>query len=304
MLLTWHCSPRPILRAVLLALVVSFPAFPVAKEIVEMQRDMAILTVELRRLKSQLGERLAVLDEQNKQGLEMLNRLSQSLAVIERVITRQSESVQKPVSSMSVKVDTLVSEVSGLRDVVEALNSRFSKVQQEIGDIKDHLTTLPPPSGESSQAGGGTGVRDGFSAAAAETLFSSAMGDFHRGNYDLSKAQFGDYLRDYSRTVRAVEAQYYLGAIAYQGDDLEEAVRNFDLVLERYPVGTITPDAQYKKGLSLMNLNRLPEAIVELRNVVDRFPNSNIAPNAEAQIQALRGLTNASKPSPTARVAP
>ena len=130
---------------------------------------------------------------------------------------------------------------------------------------------------------------------------TAALGDFHRGNYELSKVQFSDYLRDYSRTLRAVEAQYYLGAIAYSEEDYLEAVRNFDLVMERYQVATITPDAQYKKALSLMKLNRLDEAGSELRSLVERFPNSTVAPNAEAQLEELQSFTD--KPSPTRRSA-
>ena len=33
--------------------------------------------------------------------------------------------------------------------------------------------------------------------------------------------------------------------------DFEKAVSEFDLVIERYPVGSITPEAHFKKAMSL-----------------------------------------------------
>ena len=296
-----HPLPRLLLAAAL-GLVWAVPAFPVAKEILQLQRDMAQLHIELGQLKRQYFERMAVLEELMKQSLEETKRMTQRMAVIDRSIAQQGESMVKPVTSMSARVDTMAGEFDGLTAQMEALISRLSKVQREVADIKNHLTTLPPP---------GTGFDEGTlspstnsappspmpNVAASETLFNAALMDFNRGNYELARQEFQDYLRDHGQSVRAVEAQYHLGALAYQQENFEEAIHNFDLVLERYPEGTITPDAQYKKGMSLMKLNRLDEAAGEFRTVVQRFPHSNIAPNADAQLKELQ--TYIEKPSPT-----
>ena len=261
-----------------------------------LQREMSFVLLEVRQLKSQYGERMAVLEELMKQNLELTNRMNQAMAVLERQVAKQSEALEQPVNSMSTRVENMSNDFRDLRNAVEAINTRVARVQQEVEDIKAHLTTLPPPSfeGEGSAPAGGD-------MSSAGTLFDAALGDFHRGNYELSKVQFGDYLRDYGSSLRAVEAQYYLGAIAYSEQNYAEAIRNFDLVMERYQVASITPDAQYKKALSLMRLNRLDEASSELRSLVERFPNSTVAPNAEAQLEELQSFSE--KPSPTRRSA-
>jgi tol-pal system protein YbgF len=169
-------------------------------------------------------------------------------------------------------------------------------MQQQIEDIQNHLTTLPAPSGET----GGPG--ENASVSSAQTLYNSALSDFHRGNYDLARQQFQEYLQLYPQGSQAAEAQYYTGDIAYQQRDFDAAIKNYDMVLERYPEGTKSPDAQYKKGLALVMLNKLPEAATEFRNVLEKYPNSNVAPNAQAQLEGLQGADN-SKPSPTRRSA-
>ncbi len=255
-----------------------------------------MMLIEVRQLKSQSGERMAVIEELTKQNLESTNKINQAMAVLERQMAKQSEALEQPVTSMSTRVETMAGQFGALREAVEALNTRMSRLEQQVDDVKNHLTTLPPPSFDGEQPPGE--VTD---LSSAGPLFDAALGDFHRGNYELSKIQFDDYLRDYGSSLRAIEAQYYLGAIAYSGDDYIEAIRNFDLVLERYQIATITPDAQYKKALSLMKLNRLDEAGTELRSLIEKFPNSTVAPNAEAQLEELRSF--ADKPSPTRRSA-
>ncbi|MDE0433543.1 MAG: outer membrane protein assembly factor BamD [Bryobacterales bacterium] len=277
----------------LAALVGTSAASAASKEIITLQREMSMLLVEVRQLKSQYGERMAVLEELTKQNLEVANRMNQAMAVLERQLAKQSESLERPVSSMSTRVENVSNDFRNLRAAVEAINTRLSRVQQDVEDIKSHLTTLPPPSFEGDE------TASAVDPSSASTLFDAALGDFHRGNYELSKVQFNDYLRDYGRSLRAVEAQYYLGAIAYSEQDYLEATRNFDLVLERYQVASITPDAQYKKAMSLMKLNRLDEAGAELQSLVERFPNSSVTPNAEAQLEELRSFDQ--KPSPTRR---
>jgi tol-pal system protein YbgF len=283
-----------LLGAVVLVLA-GAPAYAQKKEIIQLQRDMAILQEIVRQVERQSGERMAVLENLINQNLEATNKLNAAIAVIERTVAKQSDNVVGPVTSTSTKVDSLQSQIAALRDSVDEMSARLSKVQQQVSDVKTHLTTLPPPSLSTDPQGNAGGPAAAFSSA--ETIFSAAFSDYTRGNYELARQQFSDYLKYYGNSGRAAEAQYYLGAAFYQDGDYAEAVRQFDMVLERYPVGVISPDAQYKKGLALVKLNRPDEAVREFRAVIEKFPNSNVAPNARAELEQLES----SKPSPTAR---
>ena len=245
---------------------------------------MAILQEQVRqadRHVSQLGERMAVFENLLKQNLDTSNKLHQAVALIERSISKQADAVVGPVTSISTQVDSLSGQFLALRDAVEEMNSRMGKVQQQVEDIKNTVSTLPPPSMQGMEG-------EGMSGTSAETLFNSALTDYHRGTYDSAEPQFQDYLQLYASTVRAAEAQYYLGAIAYQRENFEDSVGHFDRVLERYPVGLISADAQFKKGMALVKLAKTSEAIKEFESVIEKFPNSSIAPAAEGQIEQLK----------------
>jgi TolA-binding protein len=272
----------------LACLILAAPAAAQKKEIIQLQRDMAILQDAIRQTDRNVTERIAALEALLKQNLDQAEKLNAALAVIERDVAKQSDAVVLPVTSTAAKVDTLSNQFSALRDTVDESNAMVTKLRQEVADIKTHLTTLPPPNlGEGGES-------TGADAALGETYFTGAVSDYQRGNYEIARAGFTDFLQYAGNSPRAPEAQYYLGAIAYDAGNLDEAVRQFDLVLEKYPTGLISADAQYKKAMALFRLDRKQEAKLEFQAVLDRFATSNVAPNAKAMLEEI----NETKPSP------
>ena len=55
-----------------------------------------------------------------KQNLEVANRMNQAMAVLERQLAKQSESLERPVSSMSTRVENVSNDFRNLRAAVEA----------------------------------------------------------------------------------------------------------------------------------------------------------------------------------------
>ena len=255
------------------------------KEVIQLQRDMAILQEQVRQMGRQmdgLGERMAVLENLLKQNLDTANKMNQAVALIERSIAKQADAVVAPVTLISNRVESLSSQFGALRDAVEEQSSRLGKIQQQVEDINNHLTALPP-------SGGGDEGGIASAGSSASTLYDSAMIDNSRGNWELARDQFKQYLELYPNSVRTAEAQYYLGDISYNQKNYPEAVRHFDTVLERYAAGHISPDAQYKKGLALIELNKPRDAIRELESLIENYPNSNVAALAKERVAGLKG---------------
>lgn len=239
------------------------------------------------------NDRIVKLEALLEQNLEATSKLNQAVAVIERSLNKQGDALAGPVSSTAAKVDAMSDQFAGLRDAVEESNSMITRLQREVDDIKTTLNTLPPP-GAMTMGDDGEPIDGG--GAFGDAFFTNAVTDYQRGNYELAQAQFTDFLRYSGASSRAVEAQYYLGAIAYNQGDFENAVQQFDMTLEKYPVGLVTADAQYKKAMALHKLGRIEDAGKEFQNVIDRFPNSTVAPNAQQMLTEIQG--GGGKPSP------
>ena len=254
-----------------------------------LQSDVTKLVAEQDTLKQSIQALEARLNDESVQTSELLRD-------IEKSFNRQQEGVVSPVSQTAAKVDQLSSQFAGLRDAVEESNSMVARLQTEIADIKTHLTTLPPPG---MGGPGGVPPADGDlfgQVGAAEALFNNAYSDYTRGDYDLAVAEFQDFLKNWGTNPRAPEAQYYLGQIYYNQSDFARAAQQYDLVLERYPVGVVSADAQYKKAMAFKRMGRLEDARREFQSVLDSFGTSGVAPAARAELEDLQASDR--KPSP------
>jgi len=263
----------------------------VAKEILQLQRDMALLQEQIRTLQRGFDTELAKTQQLLSQNLEASGRLSTHIAVLEKAVGNQEKVLAAPVATVNTRVDTMASQFQSLRDAVDEMNSRLSKLQQQIVDIKNIVSTVPPP--QAAPAPTPQAAAPGPPVQSA-TLWTNALRDYQAGNFDLAGPQFADYLKYFGASEQASEAQFYLGEIFYQQKQYKEAVDAYDLVLERFPEGKRTADAQYKKGLSLLRMNRRDMAAKEFREVIRRFPRTQAATQAA---EALKGLGLAIGPS-------
>jgi TolA-binding protein len=127
-------------------------------------------------------------------------------------------------------------QVQGLSDNLEEIKSRLGKLNQQLVDLQNTVQSVdakisggsvPPgaapassPGGASVQPTGSPAGSPAGSAPSADTLYSNGLRDITSGKYDLARSEFQDYLRYYSSTDLAGNAQFYLGEIAYSHDGI------------------------------------------------------------------------------------
>ena len=283
-------STKPFAIAVLCCAALIPSAQGQKKELIQLQRDMALLQDTLRQMEGRSSERLAGLEALIKQSTEKQDKLATGQAVIERSLAALDDALTEPQRSTSAKVDSLTEQFGALRATVEEMGASVEHLQADVRDIKTHLTTLPAPiEGEEGSEGEASAVQ------ASEAIFQGGMGDYLRGNLENARGQFMDYLALYPTHAKAGEAQYYLAETYYSAADYEEAARQFDQVYKRYPLSPSAPDSLYKKGLSLQKMrNRQEETVKAFESTIERFPDSNASRLSRAELNSI----NSSKPSP------
>lgn len=280
----------------LLALFLSaVPSFAQKREIVELQRDMATLQDQVRTMQRTLDEKLATITVLVQQALDSSNKSNTAVAVSERGVGERFDKLERgllaPVANVSSKMDQLTGEFQAVRTDMADLTTRLDKLQAQMTDLKTMQSTMqerpaPPPAGgfapQSSAAPAGPPP-----GMTAESLYSTAFRDRSAGNLDLAMSQFTDYLRFYGDTNLAPNAQFYIGEISYNKNDMESAVRAFDQVLEKYPENNKTPDAMYMKGKALAKGGQRTQAAEEFRQLLKRYPRSELASKATAELKTL-----------------
>jgi tol-pal system protein YbgF len=210
---------------------------------------------------------------------------------IQQNLRDQESKVVTPVVGLSTRMDQVSSETHALQQAVADLTGLISRMQTQMTDLNNAVKVLaapppPPPVVDPSSGGQASAVPDTPSISATD-LYENAMRDRQGGKLELAAQQFTDYLRWYGNTELAPNAQYYLAWIHQQQKDYENALREFDMVLEKYPDNNKTPDALFGKGSVLVKMGRRTDGAREFQDLMKRFPKHALAAQACTQLTGL-----------------
>ena len=295
---------------VLLIGVLTLPlASAASKEIVELQRDVALLQEQVRTLQSSQDQKIASLQTMMQQTLDTVNRLNTSLALLGNNIDANANKTAPAVAALNGRLDQVGQSFNDLRDNVQDISARIGKLDAAITDLKNTVNLAahpaPPPSGGNTNPDAspqasipatlpGTGTVTPPPGMSADQSYSNAYRDYEGGRIDLALQEFQDFLQYYPTTQFAPNAQFYVGDIFYRKGSYDKAVVAFDAVNEKYQDNRKTSDAHYMKGLALVKLGRRDAAAKEFREVIARSSDAELVARAKKQMQDM-GLSPARK---------
>jgi tol-pal system protein YbgF len=267
------------------------PAKAVARELIELQRDVTSLLQGQKDLGTQLT--------QDHTGMRtIVDQTNSSLGKIEGTMGALQKSVQDVQANSGARLDTMSTQVQGLSDNLEEIKSRLGKLNQQLVDLQNSVQSVdakisgaaPAPAtgtaNPTALTGGSSAVPSG-GAPSADTLYSNGLRDITSGKYDLARSEFQDYLKYYADTDLASNAQFYLGEIAYSQKQFSQSVAEYDKVLSNYPKSFKLAPARLKKGMALIELGQKTSAVRELREVVRRYPGTEEDRRARAKLKEL-----------------
>jgi tol-pal system protein YbgF len=277
------------------------PAGAVARELIELQRDVTSLLQGQKDLSTQVTQDHTVMKTLVEQSNDNVNKLGATMSSLQK-------SVQDVQANSGARLDTMSTQVQGLSDNLEEIKSRLGKLNQQLVDLQNTVQSLdakisgatpapatgtatptssvvPPKSAGSGSVPTASAIPPG--APSADTLYSNGLRDITSGKYDLASSEFQDYLKYYGDTDLASNAQFYLGEIAYSQKKYDQAVAEYEKVLNNYPKSFKLAPARLKKGMALIELGQKPGGIRELREVVKRYPGTEEDRRARAKLKEL-----------------
>jgi tol-pal system protein YbgF len=274
------------------------PAEAVARELILLQQDVTSLLTGQKDLSDKLTQHDAVIKTLVGQSNDNVNKLSATMGSLQK-------SVQDVQANSGARLDTMSTQVQGLSDNLEEIKSRLGKLNQQLVDLQNSVQGLdakisgggvsaPATATPTSSTGAPRPVGSSPSSSAlppgapsADTLYSNGLRDITSGKYDLARSEFEDYLKFYSDTDLASNAQFYLGEIFYKQKQYTDAVAAYDKVLTNYPKSFKLGPARLRKGMALIELGQKTAGVRELREVVKRYPGSDEDRIARTKLKEL-----------------
>jgi len=269
------------------------PAEAVARELIELQRDVTSLLQGQKDLATQVT--------QDHTGMRtIIDQTNSSLGKLEGTMGSLQKSVQDVQANSGARLDTMSTQVQGLSDNLEEIKSRLGKLNQQLVDLQNSVQSVDAKiSGTAPATGTASPTASTVAPSAmpvgapsADTLYSNGLRDITSGKYDLARTEFQDYLKYYGDTDLASNAQFYLGEIAYSQKQYQQALGEYEKVLNNYPKSFKLAPARLKKGMALDKLGQKAAAVREFREVIRRYPNTEEDRQARAKLKEL-GVTAA-----------
>ncbi len=281
------------------------PVAAVARELIELQRDVTTLLQGQKDMTTQMTQDHTVVKTLVEQSGDNVSRLSATMGSLQK-------SVQDVQANSGARLDTMSTQVQGLSDNLEEIKSRLGKLNQQLVDLQNSIqgieaklaggapATVQPPAGTPNPGNpnaqpASSNALPPAGAPSADTLYSNGLRDIQTGKYDLAHNEFLDYLKYYGATDLASNAQFYLGEIAYAQKNYDEAVSEYDKVLNNYPKSFKLAPALLKKGFALAELSQKSAAIRDLRDVVRKYPGTEEDRRARAKLKELGASVSAAR---------
>src|SRR5580692_1398833 len=188
-------------------------AFGASKEIMELQRDVALLQDQVRNLQSTLDQKVAGIQALTQQTLDSVTRTNTAVAIMQNTFNdamkQQQLSLNGPVANVGQKLDQMSEDFRAVREAVLDMNTRMGKLDAKIADLENLINAVrapaaaPPPAANGITPGsdpnvgqapapgyaGGVAAPPG-GAPQAGTLYTNARGDLLAGKYDIAFQEF------------------------------------------------------------------------------------------------------------------
>jgi tol-pal system protein YbgF len=261
--------------ALLLLVWLAAPAWGVSREIVQLQTQVQALQDQMTHMQQSFDERMGVMKNLVEQSTDSMNKVAAS-------VTDLQGSLQKQQTDSGTHVDQISGQIQSLNDTLDELKARLAKVSKQLEDMQAAQQNVAAQQSQQTQQ-----QQQQAQAPPPDVLYNNALRDYNAAKNDLAAQEFADYVKYYPNTDLTGNSYFYLAELEFRQGNYQQAVKDYDQVLQNFPTGNKAPAAQLKKGFALLELGQKDSGVAELRRLIQRYPRSNEALQAKDRLRKL-----------------
>jgi tol-pal system protein YbgF len=208
-----------------------------------------------------------------------IQALQDTLEIQSDMVVDTRGGIARELRDMQDTLSRLMALTGQVQREVTLLSNRF--------DAQAARVTQTAPPGGADSAGVLPDV-GGADPAAADDTYQAAMAQLSRGSLATARRAFESFLVDYPDHRLAPSARFFLGDVFEQENRLDEAIEAFLRIPELYPTDDRVPQALYRAGAVYAMQDNVTDAVRYLETVVNTYPDSGAADLAQELLQELR----------------
>jgi tol-pal system protein YbgF len=218
-------------------------------------------------------------------------------------IERKADELLRSYADLTARVSAVDERMGTNIGTVEQTNYRIDRIAQQLTQLQAEVVALrtgvAPPSGSagasSSSQPSATEIVVGADSSRPSgsppddpiEIYQGAYRDYQRGNYDLARLGFEQFLEIAPQSDLADNAAYWIGECFFAQKRQREAIARFDQVINDYPGSDKVPAALLKKGFAYIEMGERAQGIVQLQYVIHEHPRSSEAEIARQRLRAM-----------------
>lgn len=173
---------------------------------------------------------------------------------------------------LSQKIDQLIQKLDDNASFTRNLSARVDLLTTRAG-----LSPLGAPAGRTSA---------GELPEEGRATFQAALRDRSRGETELARQGFRDFLERHGQSELADDARYWLAELDYADGRHDAALAAFQALLASWPATELAPAAELKIGYCQFALGQEAQARETLARLIDRHPDAEEAALARERLAA------------------
>jgi len=236
-------------------------------------------------------------------------RQDSAFRALMRAVARGNEATLDSVSAVAEELFAFRGDANNrlvaIREQQLRLGELVGQSQRSLQNLQDEVTAqrlemqqwdsrVPAVDEESATEGEGTGETDLDPAESAvneegtdpaEEVYQAAVRSLERGNFGMARRGFEHFVGEFPNHELTPMAYVSLGALASDGNDLEEAIEFYLRVPELFPDAEAVPDALFRTGVLYLELEDCDLAAEYLERVVNSYAEHRLAARAQERLE-------------------
>ena len=212
-------------------------------------------------------DEIGQLQAENKRLLLELQALGKLLRMEQDTGTETSAMSFAKLSQVGNRLDQLLVKLDDNAEYMRDLSARVDLLATRSG-----LPTLGEYKPPTADVDPGSPLTE-----EGRSIFNAAELDRSRGNIELARSGFLEFIAKYPASEEADDANYWLGDLAFGDAEYSQALKFFMLVINDFPASERVPAAMFKARSCLLELNRKNEAWTMGGDLLENFPDSSEA---------------------------
>jgi len=234
----------------------------------EMDDDFA--SIDQRTDKNELKGDVGTLQTQQEALISKVRELEEVLSSLGPKINATQEQLEGSLSAVSGQSEYLEPEV-------EELKLQVARLNDEINRLKSVKTSNARARGKARRRG-----------ASTPPQYNRALSSYRSGNYDESILQFQSFALAGPPESLKDNIAYWIGSNYVKLEMYEDAITQFETVINSYPMGNKVHDSRYMLGLTYSRKGESSRAVEILQSALKNNPSAEVRGKILKQLNKIQ----------------